>query len=98
MDRSAEASLRLLDQLLTERPDRVGEDFSEATRWIAAYRDALIATWRRTGSATDRQRLGKINAVLSVVLGGHYPLAGIPWDSIAQARDQLAVVASGETV
>lgn len=96
MDRASEASLRLLDKLLAERPDRVGHDFSEATRWIAAYRDELIAEWRRTGSETDRQRLTKVNAVLSVVVGGHYPLEEIPWPHIERARAQLASVA-GET-
>ncbi len=98
MDRSAEASLRLLDKLLAERPERVGHDFSEATRWICAYRDELIAIWRRTASEADRQRLAKVNAVLSVVLGGHYPLAEIPWDAIERARAQLASVAISASV
>lgn len=94
MDRTAEASLKLLDKLLAERPDRVGHDFSEATRWIAVYRDELIAEWRRTGDETDRVRLAKVNAVLSVVLGGHYPLEKVPWPHIETARAQLAAAAS----
>lgn len=93
-DRASDASMRLLDKLLAERPDRVGDDFSEATRWIAAYRDELVAEWRRTGSETDRQRLATVNAVLSVVIGGHYPLTAIPWPEIAKARAQLAAVAN----
>lgn len=93
MDQSASASLNLLDKLLGERPDRVSHDFSEATRWLTAYRDELISQWRRTAAEADRQRLAKVNAVLSVVVGGHYPLGEVPWDSIEKARAQLASVA-----
>ena len=90
MDSAGENALRLIDTLLAERPDRVGHDFSEATRWIAAYRDGLIRTWRRTGLEADRVRLERVNAVLSVVLGGHYPLGEIPWPVIEAARSLLA--------
>jgi formate dehydrogenase major subunit len=100
MNQAAEAALGMLDKLLAERPERVGHDFSAATRWIAAYRDELIAEWRRTGCEADRRRLGKVNAVLSVVLGGHYPLGKVPWDSIELARTQFAsaiATVAGET-
>lgn len=93
-DHSAETALKMLDKLLAERPQRVGHDFSEATRWLAAYRDELIMEWRRTGTEADRQRLGKVNAVLSVVLGGHYPLAEIPWPQLEKARTLLAEACS----
>ncbi len=92
MDRTADAALGMLDKLLAERPERVGHDFSAAVRWIAAYRDELTAEWRRTESAADRLRLGKVNAVLSVVVGGHYPLGKVPWQSIEQARAQFVSV------
>jgi hypothetical protein len=93
MDPSASAALGLLDKLLRERPDRVASDFSELTRWLTAYRDELIGQWRRTQTATDRQRLAQVNAVISVVLGGHYPLGEVPWDHIEKARAHLASVA-----
>jgi hypothetical protein len=83
------AALASLDQLLAERPDRVGADFSAATRHLAAYRDALAAEWRRTASQTDRARLASVNAVISVVVGGHYPLGDIPWPHIEKARSLL---------
>ena len=92
MDNASAAALRLLDKLLAERPEGVGHDFSEATRWIAAYRDELVSEWRRTRAETDRQRLARVNAVLSVVVGGHYKLAQIPWKQIELARDQFKTV------
>jgi len=95
MSQHLDAALRLIDKLLAERPERVGHDFSEATRCVVAYRDELIAVWRRSGAEADRQRLARVNAVLSVVVGGHYPLGEIPWTSIEQARTQLATSSAG---
>jgi hypothetical protein len=92
MDRTADAALRMFDKLLEERPKRVGHDFSEATRWTVAFRDELIAEWRRTETDADRRRLEKVNAVLSVLLGGHYPLGEVPWPHLEKARAQLAKV------
>ncbi len=85
-------ALRILDKLLAERPEKVGHDFSEASRWLTGYRDELIAVWRRTGAERDRERLARVNAVLSVVLGGHFPLGGVPWQHIEQARKALSAV------
>jgi hypothetical protein len=67
-----------------------GHDFSGAARWIAAYRDELILILRRTGSETDRQRLAKVDAAFSVVPGGRYKRAEVPWAQIEQARARLA--------
>jgi formate dehydrogenase major subunit len=92
MANTAQSALSLLDKLLAERPDRVGHDFSEATRCIAAYRDECAASWRRSGSEMDRKRLDRVNAVLSVVVGGSYPLGQVPWDHIEKARAVFADV------
>ena len=84
------AALQAIDKLLAERPEKVGPEFSEATRRIVALRDGQIERWRRSNAEPDRQRLALINAVLSVVVGGHFPLGGIPWPQIEKARDVLA--------
>ena len=90
MDRTADKALHSFDQLLQDRPKRDGHDFSEATAWLSAYREELISEWRRTGNESDRKRLRRINGVLSVVVGGHYPLGEVPWDQIERARGDLA--------
>ncbi|HSU05691.1 MAG TPA: hypothetical protein VLI93_08970, partial [Acetobacteraceae bacterium] len=98
IDRTQEAgkqALRLIDQLLTERPQKVGHDFSEAVRCLSAYRDALAEIWRGSGADVDRDRLARVNAVLSVIMGGHFPLGGVPWGHIEKARQQLADVIAG---
>jgi formate dehydrogenase major subunit len=84
------AALRMVDKLLAERPDKVGHDFSETTRCLTTLRDCLIAQWRKTGSEQDRARLAKANAVLAVIVGGHFPLGAIPWRHIEKAREMLA--------
>jgi formate dehydrogenase major subunit len=86
------AALRAIDRLLLDQPDKVGHDFSAAEHAIAAYRDVLTKNWRATRLEVDRQRLAQVNAVLSVVVGGHFPLGGVPWPYIHKARDCLAVL------
>src|SRR5690349_4106085 len=83
-------ALRAIDKLLSEKPEKVGHDFSEATRKIVTYRDALIRQWRRTGDEADRGRLERANATLSVMVGGQFPIGSVPWPKIEQARADFA--------
>jgi formate dehydrogenase major subunit len=84
------AALRAIDKLLAERPEKVGPDFSTATGLLVVLRDNQIAQWRHSNAEADHQRLALINSVLSVVIGGHFPLGGIPWPQIEKAREVLA--------
>lgn len=90
MDQPGEQALRSIDKVLSEKPDRVGHDFSEATRYLSAYRDELVSTFRRTSAEADRKRLEQVNSVISVIVGGHYPLGPVPWPEIEKARALLA--------
>jgi formate dehydrogenase major subunit len=81
-------ALALVDKLLAERPEKVGHDFSEATRRITTLRDEMIARYR--AGTLPRRDLDDINAVLSVVMGGHFPLGAVPWEMIELARARLA--------
>jgi len=86
------AALQAIDRLLAERPEKVGPDFAEATRRLVALRDAQIERVRFGTAGPEQRRLAAINAVLSVVIGGHFPLGGIPWPQIEKAREVLARV------
>ena len=86
------AALARIDKLLAEKPHKVGHDFSEATRCLTEFRDSLIAQNRQVASDRNRERLEKVNAVISVVVGGHFPLGEIPWSHIKKARSQLSEV------
>lgn len=85
------AALAAIDRALEHRPEKDGHDFSDAAKHLAQLRDAIITEHRDAPpSAAARERLARLNAVLSVVLGGHFPLGGIPWPEIERARGWLA--------
>jgi hypothetical protein len=77
------AALRAIDKLLAERPEKVGSDFSSAYSLLVALRDSQVAQWRHSNAEPDRQRLARINSVLSVVNSGHF-------QQIEKAREVLA--------
>lgn len=85
------ASLEALDKVIADKPHKVGHDFSAAMKHLCAYRDRLI-TERRGGDLTEasRARLTRLNAVISTVMAGHFPLGPVPWQEIEQAREELA--------
>jgi hypothetical protein len=84
-------ALAALDRALAARPEIDGHAFSAATEALARLRERLIGELR---SAPDpdaaRRRLERVNAVISLVLAGHFPLGGVPWEEIGRARAWLA--------
>ncbi|GJE12439.1 MULTISPECIES: hypothetical protein [Methylobacterium] len=89
---SGHRALAALDIVLARKPERDDDRLSEATAELTKFRDAIIAEQRGGGvrSANDRQHLAHLNAVLSVVLGVHFPLGETPWDELQKARDWLS--------
>ena len=89
---SAAAALAAVDKLLADRPDRVTHDFSAAMRCLTAYRDTVIARSRGAETPSYIERLGRLNAVISVVYSTHYPVGSPKWEKLEQARADLASV------
>lgn len=91
------ASLDALDKVIADKPHKVGHDFTAATKHLCAFRDALTVQFRAAGDETHevRERLARVNAVISTVLAGHFPLGPIPWPEIEKARSQLAEIVAG---
>ncbi len=89
-------ALAAIDQLLADRPDKIGHDFSTATRNLAIWRDTLVQRWRHSAAENDRRALEKVNAALSVILGGQFPLGEVPWPEIERVRQDLGALASDE--
>jgi cytosine/adenosine deaminase-related metal-dependent hydrolase len=98
-DRGAgKAALDALDTVIAGQPRRSDHEFTEATKHLARFRDALIAQHRAAGDEESheiRARLGKVNAVISAVLAGHFPVGTIPWPEIETARALFAEVVAG---
>ena len=87
-------ALAAVDQALAERPHKEGHTFSAAARHLCAIRDALLEIHRgRPPTDGDRLQLDHVNAVISVVLAGHFPLGGVPWRELELARGWLADLA-----
>lgn len=88
-----EKALRALDKVLRDEPKKVGPDFSEAITQLSALRDTMIARYRYTDTnAGDSLELHQLNAVLTVVISGHYPLGKVPWPHIEKARESFALL------
>lgn len=86
---SAREALEALNEAIGDAPRRNGHAFSRAATCLSAYREELIAQHGLQGEA-NRQRLSRVNAVLSLVLAGHFPLGDAPWDDIKKGRDWLS--------
>jgi hypothetical protein len=87
-------ALQAIDRLLAERPEKVGHDFSDATRRLCAWRDGLVQRWRQTRAEDDRLELERVNAAISVVVGGQFPLGHVPWPEIEIARNDLVALSA----
>lgn len=92
LETEANEALAAVDKALADKPHKEGHTFSAAAHSLCVVRDSLS---RRDKLDPLRRRwLGHVNAVISVVLAGHFPLGGVPWDEIAKARDWLAEFAA----
>ena len=86
--KAAREAKRWLDKILAEKPEKNGHDFSEAVRCVAAFRDDLFAEHRNQGASPELSpQLARLNAVISAVLGGQYPVGPIPWKHVEAAHD-----------
>jgi len=87
---AAREALAAIDEALSHRPKQTGHDFSAASRCLTALREHLIAEVRARSTPEARERLARLNAVISVIYGGQFPIGAVPWEKVQQARDALA--------
>lgn len=80
--------LQALDHILEHKPDHVHDELAGATRCIVHVRDALIEARRRGEPAGEGELLGHVNSLLSVLIAAEFPLAGVRWQRVKQARDE----------
>lgn len=89
-------ALEAVDAVLADEPDKIGHDFSQATKRLCAWRDELAQRWRETRADNERRSLERLNAALSVVVGGQFPLGSVPWPHIKHVRQDLAELIAGD--
>jgi hypothetical protein len=61
---------------------------------LCAWRDRLIEHRRQMPAAGDRRNLERVNAAISVIVGGQFPLGSVPWPEIERVRDDLAALSA----
>ena len=83
-------ALAHVERVLEQRPKKDDHELSHATRCLAEFREELIRRSRAQGAvAGDYQRLARINAIVSVVMGMHFPIGNAPWGELEKAYGWL---------
>jgi hypothetical protein len=88
----AEQALAALDKVLSEKPEKIGYDFSVAMKHLSAFHTGVAARVREAGTETDRLRLRRLNGVISAVYAGYFPLGPVPWETVQNAREVFATL------
>lgn len=87
-----------LDYLLRNHPVEIAEQLSDAVRCVVALRDSMFERRDRAGGTLEQDsQLQRVNAVISAIVAGEFPLMGIRWKRIEGARlAQAGVERAGE--
>jgi hypothetical protein len=83
-------ALETLDRVLNEKPEQYHEEAMGVLRCLVAIRDHLIEQRRRSPSAELDERLDHVNAVVSVITFGSFPVVGLNHERLKHARDLMA--------
>jgi hypothetical protein len=88
------AALQTVESVLARQHDneslaQVSGQLSHAVQSVVRLRNCMTITCRAGVPHPDGISLDRINAIISVMTGIEYPLAGIHWPRIQQVRDGL---------
>lgn len=86
----AEKAMKAIDKVVADKPERNGHDFSAAVCCLTELRERLLLQRQASPSRETRDRIARLNVVLSVIVGGEYPIGGVPWSHVESARDAFA--------
>jgi hypothetical protein len=87
-DQLHRTAVEALDRALRDRPEQLYDDLSDAVCCLVRLRDVLIDQTAKEPVNADRLR--RLNALLSLVVGGEYPVQGLSRDRLKKARNALA--------
>ena len=86
-------ALKTLDLVLEEKPEQHHEEVMGVLRCLIGLRDHLIQERRKESGLPDLDsRLEHVNAVISVMTSGSFPVVGLNHDRLKQARNLLAAI------
>ena len=85
-------ALETLDRVLNEKPEQYHEEAMGVLRCLVAIRDHLIEQRRRSEPSSTEldERLDHVNAVVSVMTSGSFPVVGLNHERLRHARDLMA--------
>ena len=80
-------ALQHIAEVLNGRPEKNDGALAMANRCLAAFREELIERVRHAHACDgDREKLGRLNAIISLVMGMHFPLGNPPWGEFEKAE------------
>ncbi len=82
-NKPGDTALAALDTILAQEPEPDQDLFSKCIQCLSVFRNSLADSGQRT-------HLEQVNAVISVVMAGHFPLGKLPWEELHKARGWLA--------
>lgn len=87
----ARHALEVIERVLAEKSSKTEfRDTAETARCIVRMRDHLIGQVRAGNSPPEaREKLDRVNVLLSMAGAAEYPLSGIHWERMKKTRDLL---------
>ena len=83
-------ALKHFARILEQKPHKDDYELSRVAICLSAFREELIEVQRASAvTADDRVRLSHLNAIISVVMGMHFPLSSPPWEEFGKAQAWL---------
>jgi hypothetical protein len=79
--------------VLAQRPHKDDHELTTATQCLADFRRELIVAQHKQGSQLkDGECLSRLNAIISVTMGMHFPLGNPPWEEFEKVLGWLDVL------
>ena len=83
-------SLQHLARVLEQKPNKDDHELSSLTQCLAQFREELIQlNSSEAPSHEKRACLMHLNAIVSVVMGMHFPLGNPPWEEFEKTQGWL---------
>ena len=83
-------ALKHVARVLEQKPKKDDHELSSLTQCLAQFRKELIERNKAEKASHEaRECLMHLNAVVSVVMGMHFPLGQPPWEEFAKAQGWL---------